>query len=73
MPCLVQITAIAVIGFDAIPPPWITHRFRDAGNAVEVGIDYLAFQRPSPKLKQNIRFAPNTKAAVGLQRISNLF
>ena len=72
MPHLVRITTV-VIRYDAIPQTLITCRFRDARNDVGAGINYPALQRPSPKLKPNIRFGPNTKAKVGLERISNLF
>lgn len=64
MPHLVHITAVIVIRYEAI-----THRFGVVRSDIHIHIDYLAFQRPSPKLKPNIRFGQNNKAQVDLQCI----
>lgn len=57
MPCLVHITAVIMIRYEAITQSLITLRFGDARNDIEVGKDYLAFQKAKPKadVKYQIR------------------
>ena len=73
VPRLVLVTTIIVIRQEAFTQPLITHRFRDARSDVVVGINHLAFQKPSPKRKPNTRLGPSTTAEVDLRCVSNLF
>lgn len=73
MSCLVHITAVVMmIRCDATTWLLATHKFSDARNDIEVGINYLSFQRPRQSWRQTSYFGHYQKAEGELGCISNL-
>lgn len=66
MPRLVPVTAVIMSGYEAITQPLIT-QFQRYRNNVEVSLNYLSLQRPSPKLSKISDFGriPRPELAFG--------